>query len=168
MRRSSRPSPHSWPSRPPLRRAPLPTIPFGATSPFNLLVPSNPPIASNGGSLGASVGLAYAEYTPAVYVSSPSDPQYTIRLTSGWGPNALDGKKVRINPAARRANEDDGHMVIVVPQENLVISLYQAARGPSGARGTRPGAAWPPSTAAAPTAATPAAAASRASASWPG
>lgn len=112
--------------------APLSTIPFGATSPFNMLVPPNPPIASNGGSLGASVGLAYSEYTPAVYVSSPSDPQYTIRLTSGWGANALDGKKVRINPAARRANEDDGHMVIVVPQENLVISLYQAAQGPSG------------------------------------
>ncbi len=112
--------------------APLTTIPFGATSPFNLLVPPNPPIASNGGSLGASVGLSYAEYTPAVYVSSPSDPEYTIRLTSGWGPNALDGKKVRVNPAARPADEDDGHMVIVVPQENLVISLYQAARGPSG------------------------------------
>lgn len=112
--------------------APLSTIPFGPTSPFNLLVPPNPPIASNGSSLGASVGLSYAEYTPAVYVSSPSDPQYTIHLTSGWGSNALEGKKVRINPAARRANEDDGHMVIVVPQENLVISLYQAAQGPSG------------------------------------
>ena len=112
--------------------APLTTVPFGPASPFNLLVPPNAPIASNGGSLGASVGLSYAEYTPAVYVSSPSDPEYTIRLTSGWGPNALDGKKVRINPAARRANEDDGHLVIVVPQENLVISLYQAAQGPSG------------------------------------
>ncbi len=112
--------------------SPPTAVPFAPTSPFNLLVPPNPPIASNGSSLGASVGIAYAEYTPAVYTSSPSDPQYTIRLTSGWGPNALDGKRVRINPAARPASDSDGHMVIVVPDENLVISLYQAASGPSG------------------------------------
>ena len=111
---------------------PLPINPFSATSPFNLLVPPNAPVASNGSSLGGdTLGIASDEYTPAVYISSPTDPQYTIRLTSGWGPNALNGKKVRINPAARRANDADGHLTIIVPQEDIVISLYQAAQGPS-------------------------------------
>jgi hypothetical protein len=113
--------------------APPSGVPFSPSSPFNLLVPPNAPTASNGGSLsGRTLGVAYAEYTPAVFVSSPSDPQYTIRLTSGWGPNPLNGKRVRIPAAARRANDSDGHLTIVVPQENLVISLYQAAQGPSG------------------------------------
>ena len=113
--------------------APPAGVPFSPSSPFNLLVPPNAPVASNGGSLsGRTLGVAYAEYTPAVFVSSPSDPQYTIRLTSGWGPNPLNGKRVRIPAAARRANDGDGHLTIVVPQENLVISLYQAAQGPSG------------------------------------
>jgi hypothetical protein len=113
--------------------APPTGVPFSPSSPFNLLVPPNAPVASNGGSLsGRTLGVAYAEYTPAVFVSSPSDPQYTIRLTSGWGPNPLNGKRVRIPAAARRANDSDGHLTIVVPQENLVISLYQAAQGPSG------------------------------------
>ena len=112
---------------------PLSTNPFSPSSPFNLLVPPNAPIASNGSSLsGVTLGVASDAYTPAVYISSPSDPQYTIHLTSGWGPNALEGKKVRINPAARRANDTDGHMTIIVPQEDIVISLYQAAQGPSG------------------------------------
>ena len=112
---------------------PLSTNPFSPSSPFNLQVPPNAPVASNGGSLsGVTLGVASDDYTPAVYISSPSDPQYTIHLTSGWGPNALEGKKVRINPSARRANDTDGHMTIIVPQEDIVISLYQAAQGPSG------------------------------------
>ncbi len=112
---------------------PLSTNPFSPTSPFNLQLPPNAPVASNGGSLsGVTLGVASDDYTPAVFISSPSDPQYTIHLTSGWGPNALEGKKVRINPAARRADDTDGHMTIIVPQEDIVISLYQAAQGPSG------------------------------------
>ena len=112
---------------------PLSTNPFSPSSPFNLLLPPNAPVASNGSSLsGATLGVASDNYTPAVFISSPTDPQYTIHLTSGWGPNALEGKKVRINPAARRGNDTDGHMTIIVPQEDIVISLYQAAQGPSG------------------------------------
>jgi hypothetical protein len=111
--------------------APPSTIPFSPSSPFNLLVPPNAPVASNGSSLsGATLGVASAQYTPAVFVSSPSDPVYTIRLTNGWGPNALNGKRVRLSPSARRGDDADGHMTIVVPGEDLVISLYQAEQGP--------------------------------------
>lgn len=111
--------------------APPSTIPFSPSSPFNLLVPPNAPLASNGSSLsGATLGVASSEYTPAVFVSSPSDPVYTIRLTNGWGPNALNGKRVRLSPSARRGDDADGHLTIVVPSEDLVISLYQAEQGP--------------------------------------
>jgi hypothetical protein len=113
--------------------APLAETPFSPSSPFNLMVPANAPVAANGSSLaGRTLGVAYSEYTPAVYVSGPGDPAYTIRLRNSWGPNALDGRRVRISPSARRANDTDGHLTIVVPSEDLVVSLYQADQGPSG------------------------------------
>jgi hypothetical protein len=66
-----------------------------------------------------------------VYVSSPSDPVFTVRLTSGWGPNPLNGRRVHLDPRAKPAADSDGHMTIIVPSEDVVISLYQA-RAPSG------------------------------------
>ena len=108
-----------------------PENPFAASSPFNLLVPPNAPVATNGDSLaGRSLAAAYAEYTPAVFTSSASDPEFTIRLRNSWGRNPLNGRTVRLSPNARRAEDLDGHMTIVVPDEDLVISLYQAEQGP--------------------------------------
>lgn len=108
-----------------------PEVPFSATSPFNLMVPPDAPVASNGESLaGRSLSAAYAEYTPAVYTSSESDPEFTIRLKNNWGRNALNGRTVRLSPDARRAEDLDGHLTIVVPYEDVVISLYQAEQGP--------------------------------------
>jgi hypothetical protein len=88
-------------------------------------------VGSNGDSLaGRSLSAAYAEYTPAVYTSSESDPAFTIRLKNNWGRNALNGRRVRLSPDARRAEDLDGHLTIVVPYEDVVISLYQAEQGP--------------------------------------
>ena len=99
-------------------------VPFAAGSPFNQLVPANPQIAGNSGNIDRALGLSNEFYTPAVYVSRPSDPLITIRLS--WTPNPLDGVKVRVDPRAVPSSESDAHVTIVDTERDLVISLYQA------------------------------------------
>jgi PKD repeat protein len=104
--------------------------PFAPSSPFNLLVPPAAPTTGQSASFDAAMSLSYAEYTPAVHISGAGDPLHTIRLSAGWGPNPLNGMRVRIDPRARANPDSDGHLTIVDPSQNVVVSLYQAAAGP--------------------------------------
>lgn len=113
--------------------APPSSRPFADASLFNRPLPPRPAVAPNSRTLHrGDLTVAYSEYSPAVYVGGRRDPVYVIRLTSGWGPNPLDGRRVRIPRRARPAGDDDGHMTVVLPDQRLVISLYQAEPRPRG------------------------------------
>ena len=124
----------------------LPTVavsafdpPFAPSSPFNRLVPTSPTLASNGAGVGSvRRSVNYGEYTPAVYISSSSQPLYTLRLKNqgSWGNNPVNGKSVRLPATARPSVDSDGHLTIVVPSEGIAISLFQAETGP------RPDGTW--------------------------
>jgi hypothetical protein len=112
---------------------PPPGIPFSAHSPFNLWIPSPAPAATN--TLGlAETGRSvnYSEYTPVVHVSRRSDPAHRLVLErqGEWGNSPLHGKVVHLPAGARGSADADGHLTIVIPDEDLIVSLYAAETTP--------------------------------------
>jgi hypothetical protein len=113
--------------------------PFSAASAFNQRLPLRPVAASNGiGLRSVPRSVNYTEYTPIVYTATPNGTPYQIKLTQQgpWGRNALDGVVVRVRPGVIGGSDGDGHVTIVVPYEDRVISLYQAEPAP------RPDGTW--------------------------
>lgn len=109
--------------------------PFSSVSPFNTRLAAGPGVAPGGLTVGNTArSVNYSEYTPVVHVGRSGDPLYTIRLRNqgAWGSNPLHGRVVPIPRNARSHYDDDGHLTIVVPSQDLVISLFQADTAPSG------------------------------------
>lgn len=107
--------------------------PFAPTSPFNRTLPRRIRAARNGQGLGSVArSVNYAEYSPIVYTTTPDGVDLTIRLKEqgNWGDNPVDGRVVRLPPGVTGAVDADGHVTIVAPSLDLVISLYQAEPAP--------------------------------------
>ena len=100
--------------------------PYAASSPFNLAAgtqvhPNSAAIVQKVLSLG-SVGNLVAgnadttgDYGHPTYYAQPTDPGFTLDWTGGGPGSAIDGMRIRIPDAARRAGGDDGHMTVVQP-----------------------------------------------------
>lgn len=65
------------------------------------------------------------------FYAEPDDPVFTLRTTAPWGPNPIDGHRIRIPDAARPAGGGDGHMTIVTP-EGWEYDLWQVRSKPAG------------------------------------
>jgi hypothetical protein len=109
--------------------------PFSEASPFNVPlreIPGRRAARRDIGAVPRSVNLV--AFSPAVYTATPSDPlvRINLRRQGQWGNNRLHGLEINLPGGARPAPDEDGHMTIVLPHLNLVVSLYQGTEPVDG------------------------------------
>lgn len=105
---------------------------------FNVAVPKNPAIDPRSDEMLHYTNFAIpqnrwsgatgsADYMHPIYWAADLDPYYRIKLTKGWGQNALNGASIRMPRGAKPAGGDDGHLGIVQPGPAFrTINLWQA------------------------------------------
>jgi hypothetical protein len=112
---------------------------FAPSSPFNVRLASTPRLdPSSATKISAlmsaiasyGVSLNIQSYSPAIYVGSASDPQYTVKFTKSWGSSTVNGAKVRVPSALRPPSDSDGHVTII--WNGYAYSLYQTKAPSSG------------------------------------
>jgi hypothetical protein len=118
--------------------------PYAASSPFNQrIAPGTRPLAASDamiaqalrwgppGHLTAGVAQSPDDWGHPTYYATTSDPIFTLRTTAPYGPNPLDGKRIRIPDAAQAAGGGDAHMAIVTP-DGWEYDLWQVQDKPAG------------------------------------
>lgn len=119
--------------------------PYGAASPFNRRVPSDPPLMPGSRAIvarmldhGPIADLVVASDTRSdwyhpVYFAQPSDPLYTVHCTRDWGTCEIEGMQVRVPVGARPARGGDAHLAIVDQTTGWEYDLWKVQpRAPGG------------------------------------
>lgn len=86
--------------------------PFAATSSWNTPIASNATFETVGWPPGALFGVAWSSYSPAIYVSSASDPVVSIEHPASWGRPA-DTLEIRIPADVDGAPGTDGELLVI-------------------------------------------------------
>ncbi|HEV7258711.1 MAG TPA: hypothetical protein VGN82_13105 [Bosea sp. (in: a-proteobacteria)] len=86
--------------------------PFAATSSWNTPIPSDAVFEKVGWPLGARFGIAWSSYSPAVHVTSASDPVVLVEHPATWGRPA-GAVRVRIPAGADGASGTDGELLVI-------------------------------------------------------
>ena len=118
--------------------------PYGASSPFNQPLPSNPKLLP--GSAGivdrldgwgpvqqlmAGQADTDGDYFHPVYAARRSDPVYTVHCLRWTSSCEVEGHRVRIPAAARPAGGGDGHMAVIQP-DKWEYDFWQVRDRPAG------------------------------------
>ena len=102
-------------------------VPFALTSSWNTPVPANAVYTALNwpAPTGYNYTVAWDSYSPAVYLSSPSDPLVQVTHRAGWGyPEGV--LRIRIPAAATGAAGTDGELVVI--DGDTVHSFWQFNR----------------------------------------
>jgi len=86
--------------------------PFAATSSWNTPIASNATFEEVGWPRGARFGVAWSSYSPAIHMSSGSDPVVSVEHPASWGRPA-GTLKVRIPANADGAPGTDGELLVI-------------------------------------------------------
>lgn len=86
--------------------------PFTASSSWNTPIASNATFEKIGWPAGARFGVAWSSYSPAIHVSSASDPAVSVEHPASWGRPA-GTLKIRIPASANGATGTDGELLVI-------------------------------------------------------
>jgi len=86
--------------------------PFAASSSWNTPIASNATFKEIGWPAGARFGVAWSSYSPAIHVSSASDPLVSVAHPASWGRPA-GTLRVRIPASADGAPGTDGELLVI-------------------------------------------------------
>ncbi len=105
----------------------LDNVPFSASSSWNTPIPATATFAPVNwpASTGYNYSVAYESYTPAVYVSSPSDPVVEVTYPENWGYPA-GSVSIHMPAAADGAVGGDGELLVI--DGDTVYNFYQFER----------------------------------------
>jgi hypothetical protein len=123
--------------------------PYSDASPFNRELPAAVPVAANSDRVVARLlgwGRATVadrlqtrgadtatDYEHPYYLSTPSDPLFTIHCVADYGGSCADeGLQVRIPDAAKQANGSDGHMAVIDQAAGWEYDFWQVKSKPAG------------------------------------
>ncbi len=118
--------------------------PYGANSPFNKPVPSNPRLLPNSSGivdrlegwgpvqqLVAGQADTRDDYFHPVYAARSTDPVYTVHCLRWTSSCEVEGLRLRIPREARPAGGADGHMAVVQP-DRWEYDFWQVRERPAG------------------------------------
>jgi hypothetical protein len=121
--------------------------PFGASSPFNRVVPDAPRLHPNssaivrrlaslyGGPAKMTAGDADSEYdyTHPLYYARSTDPLFRLHCyEASWGTCPIEGHQIRIPDAARPAGGGDAHLTVIDQASGWEYDLYKVRSKPAG------------------------------------
>lgn len=99
--------------------------PFAASSSWNTPIPSNATFEKLDWPPGALFGVAWSSYSPAIHVTSDSDPVVSVEHPASWGrPAGI--LKVRIPAEADGAAGTDGELLVI--DGDIVHNFWQFRR----------------------------------------
>jgi hypothetical protein len=114
--------PHSNPTA---RQFVLGDRPFSATSSWNTPIPPNAVYSKLRWPVGARYGVAWKSYSPAIFVSSGSDPVVKVSHPPSWGyPGGVID--IRMPLAANGAAGTDGELLVI--DQAVVHNFWQFKR----------------------------------------
>lgn len=120
--------------------------PYRSTSPFNQPIPSGARIAPDSGEIVAKL-LSFGpidnlvageadsphDFSHPIYFSQRRDPVFTLHCyQASWGRCPIEGKRIRIPNAARRAGGADAHLTVISRASGWEYDFYKVRSKPRG------------------------------------